>query len=316
MELDELLRRDLAADEPGGPMLPGPVIDRGRRTVRNRRLTAGVVCAVLLGGAAVVAAPRLGSPDAGPPSDDVVGIDGYRSPIHEMVQGGRDFVDWRHAVELAEVEAWNACAADAGVPQRRTPPDPARIRSEALDQAFGTPLHDDAFRAAHGYGLTDGALGTRFTEDTAWQAAPAAVLDACQAATVPDPAAAHLAGAWIENAGALQQAVLEDPAVVRAVESWESCMREQGHDVADPLDSTSLRNPWRVVDTRIRQEGPTDAVHAGEVALAEADWDCRVAHVNEAYDSTRIRLEQEYVAAHPDEAVAAKAAAERLLTAD
>lgn len=314
MELDELLRRHLAEDEPGGPMLPGPVIARGRRSVRNRRITAGAVCVVVIGSAAAIAAPRLGSPDADGGTDpaNVTGVE-YRSPISEVVQGGRDWVTWNYDVRAAEVEAWNACAADAGVSQRRIPPDRTHVELQALDLAYGTPLHDDAFRSAHGYGLTDDAFDTRYLEDTAWMDAPREVLDTCQAATEHDPQAAAVAGAWLESTLTVQAQLVEDPGVVRALDAWESCMAERGHRFTNPLDPSGVRNPWNVIDRKLDDQGRSDALHAEEIAVADADWACRVAHLNEVYDATRRRLEQEYVDAHPDEANGARAAAERLM---
>jgi hypothetical protein len=313
MDLNEMLRNHLAESEPGQVMFPDEALARGRRTVRIRRATVGVACAAVLAAGAAVAAPQLGSPDSqqGPASTEVT----FESPIMEVLAGDRSWVDWQYAARLNDVEDTNACLADLGLTQREPLPDRGAIEREALDLRYNTVIHDDAFRAEHGYGLVDGALDKRYAEDRAWtKGLPDRAL-VCLEPQV-DGELADITGLWSENALGVQSQVSRDPRIVAAVADWEECMAAAGHEFTDPTDPSGHMNPWNWVNRQHDTVSGAEAKAAlavREVEIAEADWACRTAGLNAVYDEVRIELEQKYVAGHPAEAAEARAAAEQLL---
>ncbi len=314
MDLNELLRNHVSESEPGPLMFPDSVISRGRRTVRARRLTAGVACAAVLAGGAAVAAPHLGSPETKGQDPAVSEVD-FESPVLKVLQGDRSWVDWQYELKLKDTEKTNACLAELGIDARQPLPDRTAIEREALDLRYGTVIQDDEFRTAHGYGLVDGALDARYETDRAWMKdLPDRGLPCIEPHV--DRELAATTGLWTENMLTVQSQVARDPRTVAAVADWEQCMSAAGYSFTDPTDPSGHMNPWNWINRKhdtTQGDAALAQLATEEVAIAEADWACRVAGLNGTYDEVRIELEQKYVDAHADEAAAARAAAEGLL---
>lgn len=313
MDLNQLLREHAAESEPG-PVLPDAVLARGRRVVRARRITVGVACAALLAAGAAVAAPRLGPTDSqrGPAGTEVT----FESPMLQVLQGDRSWVEWQYQLRLQDVERTNACLADRGITVRQPLPDRSAIEREALDLRFNTVIHLDEFRSAHGYGLVDGALDERYAAERAWMKD---LPDGGLACTEPqvDTNLVEVTGLWSENMLTVQSQVTRDPRVRAAVADWEQCMQGLGYSFRDPLDPAEHDNPWNWINRRHDVVAGVEAraqLAAEEIGIADADWTCREQGLNATYDAVRIELERAFVMAHPAEAAEARAAAEQLLS--
>lgn len=313
MDLNELLRNHVSESEPGPVMFPDAVIARGRRTVRARRVIAGVACAAVLAVGAAVAAPRLGSSNS--QGEPATTEEIFESPILKVLQGDRTWVEWQYQLKLQDAQDTNACLAELGTDARQPLPDRAAIEREALDLRYNTVIHDDAFRTSHGYGLVDGALDRRYEEDRSWMNSLPDRATSCLEPQV-DGDLAETTGLWSENMLTVQSQVSRDPRVRAAVADWEACMEGTGYSFTDPTDPSGQMNPWNWVNRqhdRVSGDAAKAELGAKEVAIAEADWSCREQGLNQIYDEVRIELEQKFVDAHPDEAAEARAAAEELL---
>ena len=199
------------------------------------------------------------------------------------------------------------------------PPTPSReqILTDGFHIAYGTDIANPTVRAAEGYGVTSELVGipsvydrvngvTEYvktlseTERTAFDGVLNACSDEAHSKVLPTAELTELDDASQEIA----LKVGNDTRVRTAQAQWGTCMQAAGlpfrspDNVADAIDARA-RPLYQAAKPGVVTPAAR-ALHAEELRVAAADWNCRKTTITPAYMSVRNELEGQFLEQHPE----------------
>ena len=238
-------------------------------------------------------------------------------PLQDARQAGADYLTAQTAINRQLDEVWSACMKAKGY--ELTPPTPSReqILTDGFHIAYGTDIANPTVRAAEGYGVTSKLVGipsvydrvngvTAYVEtlSEAERTAFDGVLDGCS-----DEAHGKVlpTAELTEFDDASQEIALKvgnDTRVRTAQAQWGTCMQAAGlpfrspDNVADAIDARA-RPLYQAAKPGVVTPAAR-ALHAEELRVAAADWNCRKSTITPAYMSVRNELEGQFLEQHPE----------------
>lgn len=242
------------------------------------------------------------------PSSTTAAATSIYGPLWDVFNGGTDFVTAETAKTKAADNFLIACMKAEGFRYTTPPVDTDEVRITGLELAFRTRIADDSSRAKTGYGVTTHLVkagyedpaappsGRELLGSTAEQDAFDKAESECGRKMAYELLPGDLTDQLWRDSEPVSARVLADPEVVNAEKEWRNCMSESGYAFTSMDDpSTQLEQESRNVTA-----GSSAAIrlHQKELRLAETDWQCRVANVNDVYLRVRDREESSFLEEH------------------
>ncbi|GAB2689458.1 hypothetical protein [Thalassiella azotivora] len=273
-------------------------------------LGAATLAVTLLAGCADDGGSTWTAPDPDDPAQS-----SEFGPVADVRTGGTDWVQARVRLEELQQEGAESCLADAGHDVDLPDPDPAELTTDGYELAYGTPLADPAFRGTHGYGVTSALVGlapepvtddlTRYRDGLDDERADAFedALSGCVEQARQDVLPADDLAELDDLTRDLYDEIWTDGRVSAGLDAWVECMQDAGYPVISteqpPAELSGRAQP--LYDADVAPDSPdAQALHAEELATAEADWTCQSEHVVPAYQEVKHEKEAELLAEHDD----------------
>ena len=284
---------------------------------RGVRLRVALVPVIALA-VALTACSSDDDPAAGPSQGPVTGAGpSVYGPLQDARQAGADYLTAQTAINRQLDDVWRRCMKSRGYDL--APPTPSReqILTDGFHIAYGTDIANPAVRATEGYGVTSKLLGIPSVYDRAngVTAFVKTLTDAQRTAfdvvlnTCSDQAHSEVlpTAELTEFDDASQDIALKignDARVRSARVRWGACMQAAGlpyrspDNVADALDARA-RPLYKAFKPGVVTPA-AQALHAEELRVAAADWNCRKSTITPAYMSVRNELEGQFLDQNPD----------------
>ena len=284
---------------------------------RGVRLRVALVPVIALAVSLAACSPD-DEPAAEPSQGPVTGAGpSVYGPLQDARQAGADYLTAQTAINKQLDAVWSACMKARGYDL--APPTPSReqILTDGFHIAYGTDIANPTVRAAEGYGVTSRLVGIPSVYDRvngvteyvktltdAQRTAFGVVLDGCsdEAHTKVLPTAELTQFDDASQDIALK--IRSDGRVQAARAQWAGCMQAAGlpyrqpDGVADALDARA-RPLYKAAKPGVVTPAAR-ALHAEELRVAAADWNCRKSTITPAFMSVRNELEGQFLDQNPE----------------
>jgi hypothetical protein len=210
-------------------------------------------------------------------------------PVRSFLYDGADWMDVEYAAQAGETTALADCMRERGWAFQTELPDRTVLSATFSEDAFGSPLADDARRAAFGYGITSAFTSdadeptpnSRLVESLAPEDADRFFTDNNTCASAAGSTTQKSPEAWEEySLGERREAKPERDAYKAGLVAYSSCLENAGFAADIQTESERIQAEARVAfDKGAAGTSTLEALLSEEVALAEQDWSCHREHV-------------------------------------